>query len=129
MIAIDTNVLVRLLTRDNEAQYKASHKLFASAEILIPESVVLETEWVLRCAYGLEPADVCDVFRRVFGLANVHLANGRSIALAIGWHEGGLDFADALHLAASQGLGTLKTFDADFIKRAAKLPACTVEKA
>lgn len=128
MIAIDTNVLVRLLTRDNEAQYKTSHKLFAAAEILIPDTVVLETEWVLRCAYELTPAEVCDVFRRVFGLANVHLVNGRCIAQAINWHESGLDFADALHLATSQGIDSLKTFDTDFIKRAAKLSTCSVEK-
>lgn len=128
MIAVDTNVLVRLLTRDDEAQYKGSRRLFSEAEIFIPDTVVLETEWVLRCAYELPPADVCDVFRRVFGLGNVHLANGRLMAQAIAWHEQGLDFADALHLATSQGSEALKTFDNTFIRRARKIPDCSVER-
>lgn len=128
MIAIDSNVLVRLLTGDNPAQYKASHKLFASEQIFIPDTVVLETAWVLRAAYDLEPTAICEAFRRTFGLENVTLANGQLVALAIAWHEAGLDFADAFHLALSQDHESLKTFDADFIKRAKALSDCRVEK-
>lgn len=128
MIAIDTNVLVRLLTGDNPAQYRASHALFTSEEIFIPDTVVLETEWVLRAAYDLEPPAICEAFRRAFGLKNVTLSNGRLIAQAIAWHESGLDFADAFHLALSQRHEALKTFDADFIKRAKMLSECRVEK-
>ena len=128
MIAIDTNVLVRLLTGDHPAQYQASLKLFSSEQIFIPDTVVLEAEWVLRAAYELEPAEVCESFRRLFGLENVTLANGQLIAQALAWHEQGLDFADALHLALCQEHEALKTFDADFIKRAKKLCACRVEK-
>jgi predicted nucleic acid-binding protein len=128
VIAIDTNVLVRLLTGDHPAQHKASHKLFSSEEIFIPDTVVLETEWVLRAAYGLEPSAVCDALRSIFGLKNVTLANEQIVAQAIAWHETGLDFADAFHLALSQDQDCLKTFDADFIKRAKTLSKCPVEK-
>ena len=128
MAAIDTNVLVRLLVGDNPAQYKASQKLFSSAQIFIPDTVILETEWVLRAAYDLDPAAICDAFRRVFGLKNVALSDGQRIAQAITWHEAGLDFADALHLALSHEHESLKTFDGDFIKRARKLSECRVEK-
>jgi predicted nucleic acid-binding protein len=128
VIAIDTNVLVRLLTGDNPAQYKASHKLFASEQIFIPDTVILETAWVLRAAYELEPATICAALRGVFGLDNVTLTNGQLVAQAIAWHEAGLDFADAFHLAASQGHESLRTFDADFIKRANGMGECRVEK-
>lgn len=128
MIAIDTNVLVRFLTGDNPSQYKASQKLFESAEIFIPDTVILETEWVLRAAYGLTAETICDALRQVFGLKNVHLLNGQLIAQAMAWHESGLDFADAFHLALSQDHETLKTFDTDFIKRAKSLSDCRVEK-
>lgn len=128
MIAIDTNVLVRLLTGDNPVQYKASHKLFSSEEIFIPDTVVLETEWVLRAAYDLAPTTISEAFRRVFGLKNVILANGQRVSQAIAWHEAGLDFADAFHLALSHDHDALKTFDADFIKRAKTLSECRVEK-
>lgn len=128
MIAIDTNILVRLLTRDSEAEYKTSHKLFTAEEIFIPDTVVLETEWVLRYAYDLNPADICDAFRKVFGLPNVSLTNGQRVAQAISWHEAGLDFADAFHLALSQGMNSLKTFDKDFIKKSKDISECPVEK-
>jgi predicted nucleic acid-binding protein len=75
VIAIDANILVRLLTRDSEAEHKTSHKLFTDEEIFIPDAVVLETQWVLRYAYELKPAETCDTFRKVFGLPNVTLTN------------------------------------------------------
>jgi predicted nucleic-acid-binding protein len=128
VIAVDTNVIVRLLTKDNEAQYKAAHKLFSVEDIFIADTVILEVEWVLRYAYEFESAQISAAFRKLFGLKNVRLTNGQVIAQAIGWHESGLDFADAFHLALSQQNTALKTFDDKFIKRAKKLTSCAVEK-
>lgn len=128
MIAVDTNLLVRLLTGDDEAQHRAGAALFRTAPIFIPDSVVLESEWVLRCAYDLTPADVCAALRGVFGLPNVSLANPRRIAQILAWHEGGLDFADAFHLALCDGHEALKTFDRDFVRRARGLSTCRVDR-
>lgn len=128
MAAIDTNVLVRLLTADHAAQYKASHQLFATEAVFIADTVILETEWVLRAAYELGRADVCAALRKVLGLPNVSVANAPLLATVIDWYEAGLDFADAFHLALSQDQDALKTFDGDFIKRAKTLTACRVEK-
>ena len=120
MTAIDTNVLVRLLVSDNPAHSKASQKLFASEDIFIPDTVLLETEWVLRAAFSLSPTDVCTAFRRICGLQNVTLNDGQLVAQVIDWHEAGFDFADAFHLALSNEQDALKTFDANFIKNARK---------
>jgi predicted nucleic-acid-binding protein len=128
VIAIDTNVLVRLLTADHAAQYRASVALFSSAAVFVPVTVLLEAEWVLRAAYDRSTADVCKAFRRVLGLQNVVVADGQRIAQAIAWHERGLDFADALHLALSQSQETLKTFDSAFVRQAKGLSECRVEK-
>jgi predicted nucleic-acid-binding protein len=128
VVAVDTNILVRLLTRDGETQYKASYALFQAKEIFIPDSVLLETEWVLRYAYDYSSAELCTAFRKLFGLENVHLTNPLLIAKVLDWHEGGLDFADALHLATSQHVTSLKTFDDRFIRRAGTLSPCVVEK-
>ena len=128
MIAVDTNVLVRLLTGDNPTQYEASVKLFSTEQIFVPVTVLLESEWVLRAAYGLSQADIVDAFRRVLGLANVAVADSQRLSQAIAWHQQGLDFADALHLALSQGHEKLKTFDTAFIKQARTLSECHVEK-
>ncbi len=128
MIAIDTNIIVRLLTRDDVKQYNVSRKLFEAEEIYIPDTVILETEWVLRFAYDFEPETICNALRKLFGLPNVRLSNGFAIAQAIDWHEQGLDFADAFHLSLSQHLPSLKTFDEQFIKKSKQLSSCVVKK-
>lgn len=128
MIAIDTNIIVRLLTKDDLRQYEASRKLIASDNVYIPDSVIQETEWVLRCAYDFEPAQICDALRRLFGLPNVSLSNQFLIAQVLNWHEQGLYFADAFHLANSQNLTAIKTFDQSFINKSRGLSTCVVQK-
>ena len=127
MTAIDTNVLVRFVTGDDPEQLKASQLLFASEDIFIPHTVLLETAWVLRAAFDVDRSTICDVFRKVFGLKNVSVDHPQRVAQAIDWHEAGLNFADALHLALSQDHDCLKTFDKPFIKRAKGVTACRVE--
>ncbi len=52
MQAIDTNVLVRALVQDDPAQSAQASAVFRSGEpILIPTTVLLESEWVLRRLY------------------------------------------------------------------------------
>ncbi|MBK7540811.1 MAG: type II toxin-antitoxin system VapC family toxin [Candidatus Competibacteraceae bacterium] len=128
MIAIDTNIIVRLLTKDDTKQYHICRKLFEAEEIYISDTVILETEWVLRFAYEFEPIEVGSAFRKLFGLPNVKLSNNYIIAQAINWHEQGLDFTDAFHLALSQSIPTLKTFDGEFIKKSKDLSKRAVQK-
>lgn len=128
MVAIDTNIIVRFVMRDDEAQYQASYEIFLSEEVYIPDTVILEVEWVLRYAYDFSPTAICQALRKVFGLKNVHLNNAQRIAQVMTWHEAGLDFADAFHLAQSQQCQALKTFDEKFVKRAKKLSSCIVQK-
>lgn len=130
MIAVVANVIVRLLTRDDETQYQASLKLFSRQDIFIPDTVVLETDWVLRYAYDFEPAAISTALRKLFGLPNVTLKSSRNMAQIIAWYESGLDFADAFHWSQSEQIPKFKTFDEKFIKRAKTLQAgkCKVEK-
>lgn len=58
MLGIDTNVLVRFLVRDEEAQFEKARKLIkrevaAGSTVLVNQLVLLETEWVLRSRYSL----------------------------------------------------------------------------
>lgn len=48
MIAVDTNIIIRLLTHDDEQQYKKSFAIFNTQEVFISDTVILETEWVLK---------------------------------------------------------------------------------
>ena len=128
MIAVDTNVIVRLLTRDEEEQFQKAMTLFIQNDVFIPETVILETEWVLRYAYKFESSAICDALTRTLGLPNVKTNRPACIAQAIAFTRQGLDFADALHLAASQECTRLATFDAALIKRAKGLTPCKVGK-
>lgn len=126
MISVDTNVIVRFLTQDDEQQYKKAYEIFKSQEIFIPDTVILETEWVLRYAYGFEPEDICDAFTNLFGLKSIHLSTPSFIAQAIEWHKQGVDFSDALHLTHCQQYEKLYTFDKKFSSKAKNLTQCLV---
>ncbi|MEA5450655.1 type II toxin-antitoxin system VapC family toxin [Leptolyngbya sp. CCNP1308] len=128
MIAVDTNIIVRLITQDDEAQHRASIELFQKPDIFIPDTVILETEWVLRFAYGFKANEICAALRKLFGLPNVYLANENLTAQILQWYENGLDFAAALHLATSQHCSALYTFDNAFVKRAKTLTDQQVQK-
>ena len=128
MTAVDTNIIIRLLTHDDEAQFQKARKIFSSRDIFIPNTVLMETEWVLRFAYRFEPTEIRMSFTRLLGLPNVHVNNPDLVYQAIQWHESGLDFADALHLATSQKHSSFLTFDNKFIRKAKGLSNCSVKR-
>lgn len=128
MISVDTNVIVRLLTGDDQPQFKRAKALFEKESIFITTTVILETEWVLRYAYQFEPLKIADAFQSLFGLSNVQLEEPLIIAEAMEWHKKNLDFADALHLAKSQMSKSFATFDKRLIKKALKLTSITVSE-
>ena len=128
MVAVDTNVVVRLLTCDEKEQFQKAVALFAKHDIFIPETVILETEWVLRYAYKFGPSLICEALAKTLGLPNVKTDRPSVIAQALDLARQGLDFADALHLASSQECTRFATFDTAFIKRAKGLTNCAVGK-
>ncbi|MGB2925935.1 MAG: type II toxin-antitoxin system VapC family toxin [Limnothrix sp.] len=122
MIAVDTNILVRLLTQDDLDQYQKSMQLFRNEELIfIPDTVILETEWVLRFAYKFQANEICDAFQNLLGLSNVQLQDENRVAIAIELHREGLDFADALHLVQSQDCAAMYSFDRQFVQKAQSL--------
>ncbi|MGD2050591.1 MAG: type II toxin-antitoxin system VapC family toxin [Chloroflexota bacterium] len=128
MIAVDTNVLVRLLTADDPNQYQHAYKLFQRADVFIPTTVALEAEWVLRYAYDFGRDDIVEALRNLFGLSNVEVEEPQRIAKALEWHKAGMDFADALHLAASANCEEFVTFDRQLINMAKKITELTVSQ-
>lgn len=121
MLAVDTNLVVRLLANDDTLQTCRAAALFASEQIFISKTVLLESEWVLRFSYELPPKVILQALRNIVGLPNVMVEQQREIAEALDGFERGLDFADALHLASSRRAGRFATFDKKLIKRAEKL--------
>lgn len=128
MTAIDTNVLVRFLARDDEQQFQKAVRLFARNAVFIPTTVILETEWVLRYAYGFAQSAILDAFSKTFGLPNVRIQHTDSVAEAIDLTRKGLDFADVLHLASSRDCDSFATFDTAFVRKANGLIKPAVSK-
>jgi len=121
LISVDTNVLVRILTKDDELQLRKALSLFENSEIFIVDTVILETEWVLRYAYGFSSLDINQALTCLLGLPQVHQSHSRQMADALEWHRQGLDFADALHLASSSSQDGFATFDRPFLTKARQL--------
>ncbi len=122
-VALDTNLLVRLLTNDDPPQAERVADLIdASAGCFVPITVVLELEWVLRGAYKLPREAVIRAFEGLMAIRQVHLEQEELVCRVLEWHRQGLDFADALHLARSEGCGALLSFDRSLARLAADLP-------
>ena len=121
MIAVDTNVLVRLLIEDDPDQAKRAAKLFGENEIFIPKTVMLETEWVLRHAYGIDKNGILKAFQRLIGLSNLKMEDPQTMIVAISWYGDGLDLADALHLASSREAEKFATFDKSLFRKDGQL--------
>lgn len=114
------------MTGDDPSQFERARKAFKRNDVFVPDTVILETAWVLGYAYGLEREAIARALRTLCGQENVRLANPALVAQAIDWYEGGLDFADAFHLANSGSCSRLLTFDTKFVRKAKGLAVCKV---
>ena len=121
MIALDTNVVIRFLVNDEAAQARRARAIIESNRVFVSATVLLETEWVLRGGYGIPRAEIVRLLRAFLGLPEVATDDPQRITSALVWHEAGLDFADALHLAGSVGTERFATFDEKLVKSARKL--------
>ena len=128
MIAVDTNLLVRLLTSDDPDQARRAANVMESDDVFIPKTVMLETEWVLRHAYGIKKINIIKGFQRLLGLRNVSVEDPDNVIQSILWYEDGLDFADALHLASSKRAEKFATFDSALSKKARQVSSIQVIK-
>ncbi len=126
-VAIDTNVLVRLLVRDDETQFAAARRLVDEAEaagepILVVLCALLEAEWVLRSRYKLDKASIAAAFASLLESAGVEMEHEPTVeeALSLWAQHPSTDFADCLLTARAVHLGRSRfvTFDAG----ASKLP-------
>ncbi len=119
MIALDTNVLVRLVTGDDAVQAKrVAARLDTSDIFFVPLTVTLELEWVLRGAYRIAPDIVARAMEALMSIRNVRFADEPAITRALVLYRQGLDFADALHLQGAHGCDGLLSFDCKFRNRA-----------
>ncbi|MBW4092741.1 MAG: type II toxin-antitoxin system VapC family toxin [Proteobacteria bacterium] len=112
-IAVDTNVLVRFLTWDDEPQAALAAQAIEAAEtVVLPTVVLCETVWVLRRAYKLPPREIAATLRDLIDSKPVEVDRVAAEAGLALLDRGG-DFADGviLHDAERAGAAQLVTFD------------------
>jgi len=129
VIAIDTSLVVRYLTGDHAEQSLRARAIIDANAVFVPLTVVLETEWVLRSAYGYRAADVIAALRAFAGLPTVSIDDADTVAAALDLASGGMDFADAMHLSRSSHCEGFATFDRRFVKAARDAGHGTVREA
>ncbi|MBC8021123.1 MAG: type II toxin-antitoxin system VapC family toxin [Methyloceanibacter sp.] len=128
MRAVDTNLLVRLLVRDDEAQAEAAEKAIGAGPALILPTVLLEAEWVLRSRYLLPRHRIAEGLATLMGQPEITVASSAAVARALAAYARKGDFADHLHLAlaAEQGATAFATFDRALAALADEGPAVEV---
>lgn len=127
MPALDTNVLVRWLVRDDEAQFAAASRVLEAAArsgrpAWVPVTVLLELQWVLRARYRLGRAGLIATLDALLSVPALAFAEEVAVERAL-WRfkrDRRSDFADCLHIALAEAENTLPlmTFDV----RAGSLP-------
>ncbi len=118
MLAIDTNLVVRYVTGDHPGQSAKAKALIDGHDVFVSTTVLLESEWVLRSAYGFSAVEVVRALTGFAGLARVQIEDPALAATAFGWAAQGMDFADALHLAKADGCEAFMSFDRRLKRRA-----------
>jgi predicted nucleic-acid-binding protein len=119
MPALDTNVLVRWLVRDDEDQTARAFALLQSPTAdglpyFIPVTVLLELEWVLRSRYGFSQTHVIAAVTAILETFGMELQEQAAVERALHLLRlGAAEFADCLHvgLASAGRRAPLLTFD------------------
>jgi predicted nucleic-acid-binding protein len=125
MKALDTNVLVRFLVRDDEQQSEAVYRKFKQTEankevLFIPVLVVLETVWVLESVYEVTRQEILDSIDSLLLMPILEFEVQSAIrSFVASARENKTDLSDLLiaHSARFAGCECVITFD----KRASNL--------
>ena len=122
MRAVDTNILARYYIRDDAAQGRIAASVLSAGDVFVPKTVILELGWVLRYVADQSENSVIECLAHLVALPGVTVEDRDEIEVALSHCRSGIDFADALHLAASKSCSELLTFDdRGYARRAKKL--------
>ena len=119
MRAVDTNVLVRLVTRDDPKQAAAAES-FVAKGAWVPHLVVAEAMWVLSSVYGLCPAEIATAVEMLLNHRDLTVQDSDAVTAALTHFrkKSSLAFSDCLVLEIARKAGQLPlgTFDRGFSK-------------
>ena len=119
MLAVDTNVLVRLVTRDEPRQVAAAEK-FVSRGAWVSQLVLAEAIWVLTSVYDLDATEVARAIEMLLNHRDLTLQDADVVVAALDQYRRrpSLSFSDCVVLEAARKAGHLPlgTFDRDLSK-------------
>jgi predicted nucleic-acid-binding protein len=121
MLAIDTNILVRLVVRDDSDQVNAAEQ-FVGKGAWISHLVLAETLWVLDSVYELSRSQIATAVDMLLNHQDLTLQDAEVVALALRHYRSrsAVEFSDCLVLEIARKAGHLPvgTFDRNFAKLA-----------
>ena len=119
MRAIDTNVLVRLIIRDDPRQLAAADE-FVKAGAWVSLVVLVEAVWVLATVYDVQSAEIGKALEMLLNHRNLSLQEPEVVAAALEVFRKrpALGFSDCLVLEMARRVGHLPlgTFDRELAK-------------
>ena len=119
MRAVDTNLLVRLVTRDDPRQLAAAER-FVERGAWVPHLVLAEASWVLTSVYDRSPAEVATAVEMLLNHQHLSLQDPDAVIEAVAHFRArpALGFSDCLVLAIVRKAGhvPLGTFDRNLAK-------------
>lgn len=123
MIALDTNVLVRFLTRDDPKQFAVVRaclgQLGPDNPGFVGREVVVELIWVLERSYRMSRDEISEVLHQLIGTEQLIFEAEDRLATAMSrFEQGGPSLADQLIRLAGWGAGcdSMVTFDRELAK-------------
>ena len=112
-VAVDANVLVRAVVRDDPAQASAAAKVLTDAGLIaVATPCLCEFVWVLLRVYDFQPSDAATAIRALLAAANVEV-NRPAVEAGLSMLDAGGDFADGVIAYEGNWLGgeTFVSFD------------------
>ncbi|MFT4229606.1 MAG: type II toxin-antitoxin system VapC family toxin [Microbacterium sp.] len=123
LVGIDTNVILRYVLNDDEAQYAIADRLFDSLAAhrvgFITQVTLVELYWVLARSVKLPRAKCLAIIRALVESEVLEFDDGEGVVRALALAEEGADFSDALIQGTMELFGTTETvtFDRDATRR------------
>jgi predicted nucleic-acid-binding protein len=119
MRAADTNVLVRIFSREDDQQALAA-SAFIEQSVWVSHLVLAETLWVLDRTYRFESSEIAGIVEVLLNHATVTLEDTDVVAAALDLYRGNTNvgFSDCLVLEIARKAGHLPlgTFDRNLSK-------------
>lgn len=111
-LIVDTNILLRALIVDHEAQSREAQAVLAANDVVIPTQVLSEMVWVLRRLYKRSQTDLIQAVRTWMN-SNSVTVDRAAVEAGLAFLEAGGDFADGVIEFEGRRLGgeTFVSFD------------------